>query len=94
MGVNTTIEYECDGCGMTSDRKDFHTGFECGNAEVSINGNKGAKTFVGDWGGTSYKGEYYLCFQCGVRVRDFITKTLKEGGAKWRASEQDIREKQ
>lgn len=78
MPVNVTTEYECDGCGRTSDQKNFHTGFSCGNAYVSIKGSKGMKTAQGDWGGNSYGGDYFLCDVCGERVHDFIRTKLKE----------------
>lgn len=73
----TTIEYKCDRCGVTSERRDFRDGSAAGFALVDIEGNQSGACHDGAWGGMNYHHKAELCFRCAKGLRDFYLKYMK-----------------
>lgn len=78
MVIKTVTIHTCDRCGVESEHKNFHNGSQCGKASISIVGNHGAKSFAGDWGGTSYDYNSDLCFRCANVFIDMYHEFMKD----------------
>lgn len=78
MGKVVSEKYVCDRCGFQSDTESPMIGNECGNATVTYRAQKGARSWNGDMGGASSKGELFLCLGCRDDFMLFISNKPTE----------------
>ena len=70
MGIQTKTIYTCDCCGLESEKSDFNNGSQEGASKFLLSGHYGAISFGGDWGGSNYKIDQFLCFKCAEELKE------------------------
>jgi hypothetical protein len=71
MPVKISTIYECDRCGHETEHKDDRRSYEAGSAAVSIKSQFSGMALGGDWGGTSWNKDAWLCLDCKKSLKEW-----------------------
>lgn len=77
MGKVTTTIMVCDRCGSQHAETPGPKETEWGHLSVKWDGHKAGRTFSGDVGGISIKGESWLCLSCASAFEAFMAPTAE-----------------
>lgn len=80
MKTTTTVTVcKCDRCGYIKDEEKEHTDGVSGEMTIKYDGHLGGRTWQGDWGGSSHKGEAWICHKCTRDFLDFLVGNMGHG---------------
>lgn len=78
MAIKTSTIYICDRCNHETNNSDDRRGQVEGSCKLVWSGHEGGCTMQGDWGGVTFKGDAWLCFDCQRDFRSFMEGSKKD----------------